>query len=469
MATPEPTTTERVRWHLRRLRDTIPWVITHADDFVFALGRGLLASLTHPEKSIYADLRGIVTGDHKDTIRRPLTSGPYVVLSDHHLLYAGAPHDYYGGSALHTFRNERIGAQMMSWYAARGFTLVENGDVEDLVVTEPVESGAWLNCLIQGIGGHIAYRIDDGFRKIQRRRQLLRIRATYAARYRHLLEIFGAERIVKLIGNHDVELLQPGFREIVADALPGVVVSEFLVLIGDRVPIVVCHGHQMDPWTCQASARGVGESISESFAWAGQGADRIWLADEWGPPLSADNLAVGAPTCAPRKGFGVPKIRHMGERYLSRQMARMFPAAERPWLVLGHTHEPRLLVADRSANSGAAGRYQDLLWVVEIDGGEPKLYGWWCEDRDGKEILFRGELAPTGARVICARPQEIGPLGALPYGERPSADEVTRIVDGIEPLSRIPWMALAVRSLLHVATLLVGGWLVISVFRWALG
>jgi UDP-2,3-diacylglucosamine pyrophosphatase LpxH len=355
---------------------------------------------------------------------------------------------------------------MAAWYAQKGYTLVENGDVEDLIVTEPVESGAWLNCLIQGIGGQIAYRLDDGFRRIQRRRQLLRIRETYAARYAHLVEVFGADRIVKLVGNHDVELLQPEFRAILSPALPGVLVTEFLVLVGRGTPIVVCHGHQMDPWTCHASARGVGESISESFAWAGQGADRIWLFDDWGPPLSADNVAVAAPSFAPRKSFGVPKVRHMGERYMFRQMTRMFPANERPWLVLGHTHEPRLLVADRYANAGAAGRYQDLVWAVEIDdGGQPKLYGWWCEDEGEDEVLYRGELLPTGHRVVCTDRQRIGTLAPLPYGPRPEAAEVNRVVDRIEPLSRIPWMALAVRSFVHVAALLVGGWVVFAAIR----
>ncbi|MEQ1506717.1 MAG: hypothetical protein ABMB14_31105 [Myxococcota bacterium] len=446
-----------------RALDGVLWTLTHLDDLSFALVRGAIASATHPERHVYPLLAELVAGRPVDVRVRTIDrGGRYVVVSDHHLLYASAPHDYFGGASrsLRTFRNERIYAAMIDRYAADGWTLVENGDVEDLVVPEPAYDR--LDCLAVGAVGRVVFRFDDTLRIVTRKRQLLRIVHTYAGYYQRLLAAFGPDRIVKLVGNHDAELLDPSFAEHVPLVTGGVPIHEFAVIPAgpDGPAIVICHGHQLDPWTCRATARAIGESITESFAWAGQGADRIWDTTEWGPPLAAENAIVRAPTIGSWRGI-VPKVRHMSERYMARRLARTFPGADRPWLVLGHTHEPRFRPAERYVNAAAAGRYQDLVWACEIDRGAPKLVAYWCDEHDQ---LVRGELAPDGDRLTCPTREVLGPLPALPYAGREPLDVIDRRVDAVVPPPSwsMRWLAvrIAVHALFLAAAIGIPAWLV---------
>jgi hypothetical protein len=81
-----------------------------------------------------------------------------------------------------------------------------------------------------------------------------------------------------------------------------------------------------------------------------------------------------------------------------------------PKLVLGHTHEPRQNAvfphdpleqehweeSDTGAgafylNSGSAGRYQNLIWCVEIVGDNDRICSWSRVDGRLKKIAWRSE------------------------------------------------------------------------------
>ena len=84
------------------------------------------------------------------------------------------------------------------------------------------------------------------------------------------------------------------------------------------------------------------------------------------------------------------KLRHMDEiklcdeyeaRYLARNTGKPIPT-----LVVGHTHEPRRRatfsegstthIVEHYLNCGAAGRFQNLIWCVEIEGGTDRIVSW---------------------------------------------------------------------------------------------
>ena len=76
------------------------------------------------------------------------------------------------------------------------------------------------------------------------------------------------------------------------------------------------------------------------------------------------------------------KFRHTDEQLVRREMLEAF-AGEPPVVVLGHTHEPRHTAHDPTGapyaqylNSGAAGRFERLLWAIEIRDGKGQVVSW---------------------------------------------------------------------------------------------
>jgi hypothetical protein len=85
------------------------------------------------------------------------------------------------------------------------------------------------------------------------------------------------------------------------------------------------------------------------------------------------------------------KYRHLDEVDIARRWNEEFADyGFLPTLVLGHTHEPRIQPMFRDVdggdafpqmlNSGAAGRYEGLLWAIEIDDGVAELVVWTSID-----------------------------------------------------------------------------------------
>ena len=100
------------------------------------------------------------------------------------------------------------------------------------------------------------------------------------------------------------------------------------------------------------------------------------------------------------------KFRHLNERvmcqrYASRYLNRVGPPfnAPIPKLVLGHTHEPRQNAVNPGTgdeayyylNSGSAGRFENLLWCVEINGDQDRIVSWSRVNGRLKKITWRSE------------------------------------------------------------------------------
>jgi hypothetical protein len=93
-------------------------------------------------------------------------------------------------------------------------------------------------------------------------------------------------------------------------------------------------------------------------------------------------------------------------------LTKTFESDDRtPHLILGHTHVPRwnalvskwsLQVFHKYTNSATAGRYDGLIWCVEIVNGNVSLHAWYKEECElANHVMndsFPGRLKP--ARVM---------------------------------------------------------------------
>jgi len=97
------------------------------------------------------------------------------------------------------------------------------------------------------------------------------------------------------------------------------------------------------------------------------------------------------------------KLRHLDEVKLCKRYEAKFEALRTgkpiPTLVLGHTHEPRQNatyqegasnhVVDFYLNSGAAGRFENLIWCVEIEGNVDRIVSWSKVDGQLTKVTWK--------------------------------------------------------------------------------
>lgn len=357
--------------------------------------------------------------------RRP-TSQNYVVFSDHHMAYQDHRQNFFATSL-----NAGLYAEVLGRYYDAGYTLVENGDVEELVIFEPTLAELRLR-------QSMTWSEMDARRLVTRREQLARIINDPAniPGYTQRARFQGKGQYIRTAGNHDYNIQQSSVLSILRERIPDLPPPYDYVLLETkgRVDWVIMHGHQFDKSTTPALAPRIGEIISESLAWAYQGADRVWRwTDQVGDwalgrraffnTLVGDDVALGVgpgnllriligeqheqgpwealfghqvaweyfenrdPQVAidneVKTGDEWFKYRHLDELAISAWLSGSFTAENRPKLVLGHTHEPRYYPSLPNGgwtstyfNSGSAGRFENLIWGLEIIGGQPLLVGW---------------------------------------------------------------------------------------------
>lgn len=406
-----------------------------------------------------------------DALRLPV-SGRYVIFSDHHNTQEGHRHDYFEV-------NRPVFTHALSEYYDAGFTLVEDGDVEELVVYDPAldqgEAGLRAKLSFAGLEAR-----REEFRAEQLR--LLLNEPRQQAMWSQIERFHSDGRWVRIIGNHDVDEKSPVFDAIMEERFPGFHARDILFLdnADGQAEYAVLHGHQFDAWSNEDDAARAGETISENLAIWFEGSDKHWKSDETTPLLSGraalpNELVSARPgtretphrapaltddTRAPlldveplasERGFGARlfeflaeklaghaisweyfeaadspgrafrrevmggerfiKFRHMDEQVISRELDAA-PDRERPTLVLGHTHEPRFearwpnggAVETRMMNCGSAGRYDNLVFGIEIVDGEASLISWSQVDGQMQRRVWDVMDDAEGHRWLRARP-----------------------------------------------------------------
>ncbi len=375
-------------------------------------------------------------------------SESYVIFSDIHMTARNNRQGFFrdlGNKALYL-------AVLEDYYATKEFTLIENGDIEELLIYEPIMAE------IEGMKKWDQDQID-AYRDTKKLETMNEIVNDHDDYYRIIYSNFIADgRYHRTKGNHDYDLGNKAFVDII-EAKIGVndwphAVDVVLLSQNNTVSYAVCHGHQFDTSCVPTYAKFMGESFSMGAAWAYQGPDRYWtqandgthFLNPWldgtkpfinmlvqadveregtgaqneagiGYFLGSLNTAEGwealyqkniaweyfissDPKAAMKEevetGNRWIKFRHMDEVRIVKALDSMF-GADGLKLILGHSHEPRINagtkrdvnseVAQRTnyINSAAAGRFENLIWGVEIIQGTPNIISWH-RDLDSGEI-----------------------------------------------------------------------------------
>jgi hypothetical protein len=372
---------------------------------------------------------------HSRVERRPIWN-KYVIFSDHHMAYSGHRHNFFASSG-----NRSLYTKLLPEYFNKNYTLVEAGDVEELIIYEPTQAEADRRTKLSWTELNTR-RVDC---RTEQLRKILNDSGN-AALYGQLAQFSRAGRLVRVAGNHDYDLQKEPLLDLLQAKLPEIERPCDYLLLGTqqmtapgdpekwatKVDYAILHGHQFDKFANPRFAPQLGETISECLAWGYQGADRVWRwndkVSDWafGRRSFSDNLvtddyerpslipinlearafwewlfkhniaweyfesdtSTGAIVNEVLKGEEFFKFRHLNEVFIRKRMVEEFPdASSRPKLVLGHSHEPRFKPAVPSSatswstyehyfNTAAAGRFENLIWALEIVGGTPTLVSW---------------------------------------------------------------------------------------------
>ena len=393
-----------VEW-IEKVVKTAIWVIMNLDDILYALLAGFVCLLFGRDEQSYPILRFLCSyGKAEDTAVKTCRSSAaskYVAFSDHHM--------FLQGSVLDQFRklgNDQLYLKVLAEYGRRNFVLVENGDLEDLWMREASLGDLLLDRTLETIAGPFGEALEEVFEGSALKKQLGGIIANNIHVYSFIRELFfNNGRYVRLIGNHDDELRDRDLLRGVRTVYPGLVIYDYLLICPesaagwDDPKVVVTHGHQFDAWNAHACAAVAGEAITEvvsglSTIWG----ESSWAASttsrsKWRSKMNGSGFDNELADLTVTTFFG--SSQSVDELELEDLMKESFPtgrAPEQPHIVIGHTHSPRFRAWDdhdkpftKYTNSGTAGRFEQLLWCVEVVNGAPTLHAWF-ENSSGQLV-----------------------------------------------------------------------------------
>lgn len=308
-------------------------------------------------------------------------------------------------------------------YAAGGWGVVENGDIDECWLVGGssygvvYDVGRMLAALLPGrSGAQLRMAVyAEHLRRIWSHNQptMDRLRQDF---HRH-------DRYVRLVGNHDDCYEDPTVVEVLRSELPGVPVADVVVLEDGPVPVgVVVHGHHTDAWNSPV----IGSSLARFTSSLGSALHDLPVPFAPGLPTPQDTeelLAGGLRNGLTRVNgiFGATTgLDSLDEVVLfDACRARWQPGGdhleEGPFLLMGHTHIPLLAPVElrsgsrwhRYANSGSALTHE-LVTGLEWDGTtaptrpDLALVGWTADDR-GEPLRVRFTPGPDGRDL---RPDE---------------------------------------------------------------
>ncbi len=296
-------------------------------------------------------------------------------------------------------------------YAGEGWTLCENGDVEEFWMVGGTTEGVAYDGL--RLAGSVADALGrpDILDRVYRD-HLEAIIANNDSTYDIIRDGFAASgRYLRVIGNHDDPLSRPRVFDVLRSRLgEGIVGADFIVAERDgTAEVVITHGHHTDGWN------GPGRDTLGKFAtWLGSMLRDIPLVAEPGGPPSpaATSRLVGGD--APNRLIPVhpifgatPTFDTMDEELLHEALSGR---RDGPFVIMGHTHSPVASPVSRRgdswsryANSGS-GVLHHAMTAVEVDGTGDEVSVTlviWSSDADGPDVEpTRYELSPVGDRLV---------------------------------------------------------------------
>jgi UDP-2,3-diacylglucosamine pyrophosphatase LpxH len=419
------------KWMIEEFGDLADWVVNEALPFIYGLlkiGVALaifLATLPFwlaaviictQVTAVYGHEHGKVLKAVADRyprytnmykIRRLDAEKKYLIVSDNHRYSAG-------DLDIPSQQNDVVlYEQMLMQYANQDWTLIENGDVEDF----------WLR---GGSGWEVAYDLATAFTgpsaDAAREGGVTGIAALHLQKvlanpaYKDLygtikLHFHNKGRYFRTVGNHDDVYRNQKMVDQLGAVFPGITVEEFIVLANqnDEAQAIVTHGHQTDAWNSGAcsflgrtttSITSAINSVLPDAMELGVPKSRLWT-EAIDNTLTEVSPLVGATL----------DTDSLNEPNLHKTYTDTF-TEQGPWLILGHTHAPRLKAHNpttnttwaRYINDGAA-LFPGMITAVEWDGTEylknpanytPKLIAW----KQHNGILTKRNITATNERTL---------------------------------------------------------------------
>lgn len=394
---------------------------------------GLIAQVLDPSTTTAAERR----------VRRLPSVGPstrYVVFSDLHRFVPGDT-DFFTRNG-----SPRIYGSLLRHFSVNGYTLIENGDVEDL----------W-----RRDSGNPA--IDNSLGSGSRTTNRSLLRAILNANrpiYTQIQDEFArVGRYARTAGNHDMPMLEPYMQRLLQDeALPTSEVAEFLLVGGsggEEATHLITHGHQSDNFN-RAGCEWFGEAVTRLVS-------RFFQVPIVGDFMAG--LASEEPDVDEQFGEGRRNILDPHEylnQYATLDEPELFEAYEElsgrvslPWILLGHSHDPKMVpgVRERDTecsdgseqtppawgpqpsedvggylNTGTAGMMKDIVWFATIQ-----------QDDQGNvaTLLNSARLDPTGNRVLMRPYRSVAACGELSSGQTKTAQWLDPIADAETAIAAI--------------------------------
>jgi hypothetical protein len=342
----------------------------------------------------------------------------------------------------HFNANQEIYLRALEWCDDRGYTVIENGDCEELWYVPSFKPG-----------------LRDP--KLTRLQDIL---ALHQPVYTKLADLAKEQRYYRSIGNHDSYLWEQ--RDLIdfraANSFPelngGFVIpqckpmDDFLPHLGlnandytRKIDMLVTHGHQFDFWNCDehnrlgkfiTNAVGVPADAFDDVIYDFRGVDRLghpliefwdvlapltpwsnWppadVARQWAEALEyrpiGANLTQDSITYSETFAAVMGALMHSGPLSLDDPLALLDHLS--PLLCIGHTHNPQsrpwipylerfnpwrdkeilgapvfenlFALKTHYLNSGTVGWWEHIVWAMEItEEGQPRLIYWAEEDAD---------------------------------------------------------------------------------------
>ena len=204
-------------------------------------------------------MRSIVSVTDDDgflTVQVAEAEGRYAIFSDHHMLFDGCRQNFFRDAGGVGDGNRDLYVEVLrDFYAVEDYTLVENGDVEELIILEPDLSE------IDNIKTWSWDEIKD-YRESKKIPQLKAVVRDNRDYYTTIQDGFiGPKRYFRITGNHDRDMRLQTFADAVSETagIDMPLASDVLLLRGGSgVDFVVCHGHQFDTSCTPAFAAELG-------------------------------------------------------------------------------------------------------------------------------------------------------------------------------------------------------------------
>jgi hypothetical protein len=300
-------------------------------------------------------------------------SGKYVIFSDLHMCALPWPEDRYD----YFYYNRGLYTDILNHYLEKGYTLIENGDIEDywgyLSVAENVAEITHMNGLeCEWLDEWWQNTIED-----------------YKGHYVLRKQFHEKGRYVRIRGNHDnLWHCEDMLNKYLRSEVPDLEVYE-TALIGDKY--MVLHGHQVDKYN-RDSTFGIGYNLSylgitaESLEIFGYNLDF----DIYGKKKPEEGWKGDPPNQNHLYSYTVDKGNTTGMTANSEKYADL---SEKVFgkgmsIVAGHVHGPKFQPNGSNTYNTGCGVYEGVIYGVEIVEGYPSVIKWY--ERNGeshREVL----------------------------------------------------------------------------------